>query len=72
MHTPVVTGSDAEGAGELFKLQSGKEDFFGKLGILRGFFYGPEGQKFFLLFLAFLETKWGKIEIFLQKLKNFS
>lgn len=34
LHTPLITLSDCEGAGEMFAVSSGKEDFFGKPAFL--------------------------------------
>ncbi|MCI5773191.1 MAG: asparagine--tRNA ligase [Erysipelotrichaceae bacterium] len=35
VHTPIITGNDGEGAGELFKVETGKKDeFFGKEAFL--------------------------------------
>ena len=30
IHTPIITGSDCEGAGEMFRVTAGKDEFFGK------------------------------------------
>jgi asparaginyl-tRNA synthetase len=30
VHTPLITGSDCEGGGEMFRVSAGKEEFFGK------------------------------------------
>jgi len=34
VHTPIITGSDCEGAGEMFRLTVGEEEFFGKRAYL--------------------------------------
>jgi asparaginyl-tRNA synthetase len=34
VHTPIITASDCEGAGEMFEVRAGKEDFFGRPAML--------------------------------------
>lgn len=34
VHTPIITASDCEGAGEMFEVRAGKDDFFGRPAML--------------------------------------